>query len=139
MSKKHQIIVKHGIRLTVHEFGEPKGDVIFFIHGYAQSHLCWRKQIDSALAKEFSLICIDNRGHGERDKPSESEHYNQSKPWADDIHSVIGALELDRPVLVGWSYGGYIIDDYVATYGQDAIAGVDSGLMSFIKNMATSS
>jgi len=38
---------------------------------------------------------------------------------------VIVQLELDRPVLVGWSYGGYVVTDYVAAYGDAAIAGID--------------
>jgi pimeloyl-ACP methyl ester carboxylesterase len=38
---------------------------------------------------------------------------------------VIDQLALDRPILVGWSYGGYIISDYVRRNGQDKIAGIN--------------
>jgi pimeloyl-ACP methyl ester carboxylesterase len=31
-------------------------------------------------------------------------------------------LGLDRPVLVGWSYGGFIICDYVRAHGENRIA-----------------
>jgi non-heme chloroperoxidase len=34
-------------------------------------------------------------------------------------------LRVDRPVLVGWSYGGFITCDYVRAYGQDRIAAID--------------
>ena len=34
-------------------------------------------------------------------------------------------LGLERPVLVGWSYGGYIICDYLRAHGQDRIGAID--------------
>ena len=34
-------------------------------------------------------------------------------------------LRLDRPVLVGWSYGAFVICDYVRTHGQERIAAID--------------
>ena len=34
------------------------------------------------------------------------------------------ALGLERPVLVGWSYGAFVICDYVRRYGQDRIAAI---------------
>ena len=34
-------------------------------------------------------------------------------------------LRLDRPVLVGWSYGAFVICDYVRAHGQDRIAAID--------------
>ena len=39
--------------------------------------------------------------------------------------AIIEQLRLDRPVLVGWSYGGFIICDYLRAHGQDRIAAVD--------------
>jgi pimeloyl-ACP methyl ester carboxylesterase len=122
---KHNVTGGNDVNLVVHEFGNPKGPEIFLIHGYAQCHLCWQKQIDSVLADEFRLICIDNRGHGESDKPVAPENYSQNDPWADDVHNVIQALQLKNPVLAGWSYGGYIINNYLDEYGQEAIAGIN--------------
>ena len=39
--------------------------------------------------------------------------------------AIIDQLRLDRPVLVGWSYGGFVICDYVRAHGQDRIAAID--------------
>jgi pimeloyl-ACP methyl ester carboxylesterase len=38
---------------------------------------------------------------------------------------VIDAAGLKRPVLVGWSYAGRVISDYVTTHGADKIAGIN--------------
>ena len=51
--------------------------------------------------------------------------YVDARLWADDLNAVIEQLGLDRPVLVAWSYGGYVVTDYLAAYGEAAIAGVD--------------
>ena len=114
-----------GLELHVREGGNPQGSTIFFIHGWSQSHLCWTHQFDSNLADEFRLVAIDNRGHGMSDKPLEAEHYTDARLWADDIAAVMSSLGLERPVLVGWSYGGFIISDYVRAHGADSIAGIN--------------
>jgi non-heme chloroperoxidase len=114
-----------GLRLHVREWGDPQGPAIFLIHGWSQNHLSWAYQFDSDMVDEFRLVALDNRGHGMSDKPLEAEHYNDAWLWADDIAAVISALDLGRPVLVGWSYGGFIMSDYVRAYGEDSIAGIN--------------
>ena len=114
-----------GLKLHVRESGDPQGAAIFFIHGWSQNHLCWTHQFESDLADEFRLVAIDIRGHGMSDKPLEAEHYTDGRLWADDIAGVISALGLERPVLVGWSYGSFIISDYLRAYGADSISGIN--------------
>lgn len=123
-----------GLRLHVREWGDPQGAAIFLIHGWSQNHLSWRHQFDSDLADEFRLVALDNRGHGMSDKPLEDEHYTDAQLWADDVAAVITALDLERPVLVGWSYGGFIIPDYVRAYGEDSIAGINYVAGAFMLN-----
>jgi non-heme chloroperoxidase len=83
------------------------------------------KQYQSALAEEFRLVAYDLRGHGMSQAPLEAEHYTDGQLWADDVAAIIRRLGLDRPVLVGWSYGGFIICDYVRAHGQDRIGAID--------------
>ena len=114
-----------GLRLHVREWGDPHAPAIFLIHGWSQSHLSWTHQFDGGLANEYRLVALDNRGHGMSDKPLEEEHYVDARLWADDVAAVISALDLERPVLVGWSYGGFIISDYVRAHGEDSIVGIN--------------
>jgi non-heme chloroperoxidase len=114
-----------GLRLHVREWGKADGPPILFIHGLSQNHLCWAKQCQSSLADEFRLVAYDLRGHGMSEAPLEPEHYTDSALWADDVAAIIEQLGLDRPVLVGWSYGGFVICDYLRANGQDRIAAVD--------------
>jgi len=107
----------------VQEAGKPTGKSILFIHGLSQCSLVWRRQMKSDLADTFRLAAMDIRGHGLSDKPDDG--YGDSQIWADDVRTVIQALALDKPLLVGWSYAGAIISDYVGVYGEDGISGTN--------------
>jgi pimeloyl-ACP methyl ester carboxylesterase len=123
--KKHTVRGGGGLGLHVREWGKPDGPPILFIHGWSQNHLCWAKQYESSLADEFRLVAYDLRGHGMSDAPLEAEHYTAGKLWADDVAAIIDELRLDRPVLVGWSYGAFVISDYVRVHGQDRITAIN--------------
>ena len=123
--KVHEVAGGGGLRLHVREWGRADGPPILLIHGWSQSHLCWAKQYDSALADSFRLVAFDLRGHGMSEAPLEQEHYTDPRLWADDVQAIIDALRLRRPVLVGWSYGGFIICDYVRAHGESGIAAID--------------
>jgi len=119
--KTHRITGGAGVQLHVVETGNPQGRPIVFIHGASQCCLQWSRQMESSLARDHRLLAMDMRGHGLSDKPLNS--YNDSKLWAEDVNAVIQALNLDRPVLSGWSYGPLVILDYVRHYGEDRLGG----------------
>lgn len=123
--KVHAVPGGGGLQLHVREWGKADGPPILFIHGWSQNHLCWAKQYESELADEFRLVAYDLRGHGMSEAPVEPEHYTDGKAWADDVAAIIQQLQLDRPVLVGWSYGAFVICDFVRAHGQDRIAAID--------------
>lgn len=112
-----------GTKLYVEEFGKADGIPLLFIHGFSQCRLVWKKQYQSDLSEHFRIITMDVRGHGFSDKPING--YDQSQLWADDINEVIQQLMLDRPILVGWSYAGIQIFDYLRHYGEASIRGVN--------------
>src|SRR6202166_3532760 len=114
-----------GLTISAQEWGNPAGPEILFIHGFSQSHLSWMRQVEGDLAKEFRIVTYDLRGHGNSDKPLDPARYRDSKAWGDEVQAVIDTAGLKRPVLVGWSYAGRVISDYVATHGGSGISGID--------------
>jgi non-heme chloroperoxidase len=120
-----------GLTISAQDWGNPNGPEILFIHGFSQSHLSWIKQVtNSDLAKEFHMVTYDLRGHGNSDKPFEPERYKTGKYWADELQAVMDATGLKRPVLVGWSYAGRVMADYLTILGSAKLAGlnyVDAG------------
>lgn len=114
-----------GTMLAAEAQGDPNAPEILFIHGLRQSHLSWEKQLSDPQLKGFRIVSFDLRGHGDSDKPNALEAYSNPDLWADDVAAVIAATHLRRPVLVGWSLGGYVAGAYVRKYGGEAIAGVN--------------
>jgi len=114
-----------GLTISAQEWGNPAGPEILFIHGFSQSHLSWMRQVNSDLAKEFRIVTYDLRGHGNSDKPLDPASYKNSKAWGDEVQAVIDAAGLKHPVLVGWSYAGRVISDYLSTHGAGQIAGIN--------------
>ena len=115
-----QITGHDGVRLEVTDLGPADAPPIVLIHGYSQAALSWQRQ--HRLAGDFRLIIPDLRGHGASEKPSNSEAYTSSA-WASDIAAILSALALDKPILVGWSMGGWVLGDYIRHHGDDAISG----------------
>jgi pimeloyl-ACP methyl ester carboxylesterase len=121
--KTHSVRGGAGVKLHVRESGDPRGIPLVFVHGWSQSHLCWMRQFEGELADEFRLVAFDLRGHGMSEAPLAPEAY-AGDSWALDVAAVLEALALDRPILVGWSYGGYVICDYLRKFGDRDVGGI---------------
>jgi pimeloyl-ACP methyl ester carboxylesterase len=113
-----------GLHLSVYETGNASGPPIVLIHGFTGSYLSWEPELSGSLPNDFRVIAYDFRGHGASDKPLDPAKYTDGTLWADDLDAVIREKHLDHPVLVGWSYGGYVIADYLRRYGNGAIGGI---------------
>jgi pimeloyl-ACP methyl ester carboxylesterase len=124
-NKPLAVTTPDGLTISAQEWGNPNGPGILFIHGFSQSNLSWMRQTNSDLTKEFHIVTYDLRGHGNSDKPLEAARYRDGKAWADEVQAVIDAAGLKRPVLVGWSYAGRVISDYVTNRGANGISGID--------------
>jgi len=116
---------KDNVRLSVREWGRADGPAILFVHGWSHCQLAFLRQYQSALADEFRLVSYDLRGHGESDHPDSLDAYDRGAIWADDLHAVIEGLGLERAVLVGWSFGGRIIAQYVHQFGIERVGGLN--------------
>lgn len=114
-----------GLTLAVYEWGNPSGPEILLIHGQAQCHLAFQRQIDSDLARTHRIVAFDLRGHGDSAKPLEPVYYQDGKRWADDVAAVIEIKRLQRPVLVGWSLGGRVIRQYLIHHGDRRLSGLN--------------
>lgn len=112
-----------GVPLCVVEGGNPKGPPIVLVHGFSQTYAVFSRQFAAPLADEFRLIAFDLRGHGCSGKPWAEGAYDGSKPWAEDIAAVLRAKQVVKPVMVGWSAGGFWITDYIRQYGTKDFAG----------------
>jgi non-heme chloroperoxidase len=120
--KQHTINGGGGTQLHLVETGTAQGQPILFIHGISQCSLAWGRQLSSELTRNYRLVAMDMRGHGSSGKPCDG--YDDSRLWADDVDAAIRELNLERPILCGWSYGPLVILDYIRHYGETQIGGI---------------
>lgn len=121
--KHYTVTAPDGVQLAVQEAGDPNGRPVIFIHGLLGSRLNWQAQVGSAQLRGYRLITYDLRGHGLSGKPADTAAYTEGRRWANDLAAVIEAAHAKKPVLVGWSLGGAVISNYLASYGDSGIAG----------------
>ena len=92
----------NGCRLYYTDQGQ--GEPVVLIHGLGSSSQDWEHQ-SAALLERYRVVSIDMRGHGLSDKPRGAYSI---KGFADDVASLLEALSLQRPHIIGISMGGMI-------------------------------
>ena len=73
------------------------------LHGITSSALSWVR-VGPALADRYRVYALDMRGHGDSVKPAAGAY--SLRHTADDAAAFIDALKLEKPVVVGHSWGG---------------------------------
>ncbi|MBK1784219.1 alpha/beta fold hydrolase [Prauserella cavernicola] len=117
-----EVVGAGGVRIGVRVEGNESAPAIVFVHGWAQSARAWDTQFaDAELRRRFRLVAMDLRGHGTSDVPSGG--YDDPAAWAGDLASVLG-LAGEPAVVVGWSYGGLVLADYLRVRGTAGLAGI---------------
>jgi len=118
----------NGAPLHVRDDGD--GVPLVFVHGWSTSGGFFRKQT-AELSRTCRVVAPDLRGHG-RSAPAGGGHTVAN--YAADIAEVIRQLDLERPVLVGWSMGAFIAYELLKQHGSGNVRGlvvVDQGPTDF--------
>lgn len=105
------------VPLYYEEIGQ--GENLLLIHGGAASTRFWKKQIP-VFSKQFHVVAIDLRGHGNSGKTADGNNLTQ---FGRDLKSILDTMELDRVVIVGWSLGSSVVMSYVEQFGLKRLAG----------------
>ena len=101
-----QFFDSNGVK--IHYTVEGQGEPVILVHGFAaNADANWRVPgITEALAKEYQVICLDNRGHGLSDKPHEQSKYGVE--FCNDIVRLMDHLKIQKAHVIGYSMGSFI-------------------------------
>lgn len=94
-------ITVNGISLYYEVTGN--GPAMILLHGNGEDHRIFDRAADY-LKQRFTLYLVDSRGHGES-SPVSTYHYQD---MADDLAEFIRKLNLEKPVILGFSDGGIV-------------------------------
>lgn len=89
-----------GMRIGYRRVGS--GPAVVLLHGGVSDGRVWRRAMDD-LADEFTIVAWDAPGCGPSDDPPASFRLAD---YADCLAGFVAALGLDRPHVVGHSFGG---------------------------------
>jgi non-heme chloroperoxidase len=119
-----------GVRLYVDDRGRGDPPVVL-VHAWSMSHRLWENQV-AYFARNHRVVSYDQRGHGASDKPDGD--YTM-RAYARDLDALLGKLDLDDVVLVGWSMGVWVVTTYMQQTGGRRVKklGLVGGLPVLLK------
>ena len=92
-----------GSPVKLHYKEQGQGDVLLFLHGFAESSFTWRYLVDD-LAKNYRVITLDLKGFGESPKPKDGRYSIYDQAVA--VKYFIRQQHIKKVTLVGHSLGG---------------------------------
>jgi pimeloyl-ACP methyl ester carboxylesterase len=126
-SPSSRTVTRDGVKLVVRDFGG-RGRGLVLLHGLAStSHIF--DLVAPKLTDEFRVVAYDQRGHGESSKPTSRFGFEH---MAADAAAVIRELGLQRPVVLGHSWGANVALE-LGVREPDLVSGVillDGGFLS---------
>jgi pimeloyl-ACP methyl ester carboxylesterase len=110
---------------------DPKNDgqPVVLLHGLASNARIWELLVPTLLQHSLNPLAFDQRGHGLTDKPDGDYGF---ETFSHDLAAFLEACSLERPVLVGHSWGAWVALDFAARFpvgplAPSALVMVDGG------------
>ncbi len=88
--------------------------VVFILHGGPGFDHSTVKPAFDPLADVAQLVYYDHRGQGRSDA-STPDAWNLDQ-WADDLRGLVDALGIEKPIVHGISFGGFVAQSYASRH-----------------------
>ena len=113
---RDEYVEANGLRFHYREWGDPRTrHAVILLHGYAETAEAWA-DVAADLAREFRVIAIDQRGHGQSDRATDRDYTRASQ--MEDLEAIIDSLGLRSVTLIGHSMGGANAMCYAADHPE---------------------
>ena len=92
--------------VKIHYVTAGDGPLLVMIHGFPDYWYTWRKQMP-ALAKDYQVVAIDQRGYNKSGQPEGAENYSMEK-LVGDVKAVVEHFGRKKATIVGHDWGGAV-------------------------------
>jgi esterase len=117
---RDEIVEINDLNFHIREWGDSKTkQAVILLHGYAETMAVW-DDVAMDLAREFRVIAIDQRGHGETGLAPDHDYSRNSQ--MEDLELVVEHLGLRQVTLVGHAMGGANAICYAAEHPEAVTA-----------------
>ena len=99
----------------------PKPTLVLLHGGPGSDHSSFRPYFDR-FADTHQVVYVDHRGQGRSDGREDPAGWDLDT-WADDVVRLCDALEIERPVVLGLSFGGFVAIRYAARHPGPPVQG----------------
>jgi proline iminopeptidase len=90
---------------------------LLLLHGGPGADHSIFKPAHSQLADIAQVVYFDHRGDGRSDGRDDAERWRLAQ-WGDDVKAMCDALEIERPIVMGVSFGGYVAMAYALRHPE---------------------
>jgi pimeloyl-ACP methyl ester carboxylesterase len=90
---------------------------LLLLHGGPGADHSIFKPAYSQLADIVQVVYCDHRGDGRSDGRDDPARWRLSQ-WGDDVKALCDALEIERPIVMGVSFGGYVAMSYALRHPE---------------------
>jgi non-heme chloroperoxidase len=112
-----RIKTKDGTQIYYKDWGS--GQPVVFSHGWPLCADAWEDQMLFLSERGYRCIAHDRRGHGRSSQPWDG---NDMDTYADDLRTLVKALDLKKAIHVGHSTGGGEVARYIGRHGTKRVA-----------------
>ncbi|STR26060.1 Non-heme chloroperoxidase [Janthinobacterium lividum] len=113
----NSVTVKDGTVIHFKDWGT--GTPVVFSHGWPLQGDAWEDQMMFLASHGYRVIAHDRRGHGLSSQPWQG---NDMDTYADDLATLLDALDIKGATLVGHSTGGGEVARYIGRHGEKRVA-----------------
>lgn len=134
MPEPQLVYAADGTRLATYTWGDLDAPVVVLVHGFASSardnwvQTGWVRMLTQA---GYRVLAIDQRGHGQSDKPHEPGAYTVST-LAADVENIMDVYLVEEAFYVGYSLGAFVgwevVRDLPQKISRAVLGGVPEGI-----------
>ena len=125
---RNEFVTANGLRFHYRDWGG-SGPPIVLLHGLSSNARIW-DFVARDLSSDWRVLALDQRSHGGSEGPEDGYGWPEV---TSDLAAYLDGVGLERPLIVGHSWGANVAASFAATFPERpaAIALVDGGTSGF--------